>query len=83
MLFANDLILIYGTRVGLNSKLEQLRHALEFRGFKLSRAKTEYLKCGFTGVKGSGEEVTMEGVTIPSVEKFKYLGLIIDEEERY
>jgi len=49
-------------------------------GFRLSRSKIEYLKCGFSGVEGSGEEVTMGGVAIPRVEKFKYLGSIIKQK---
>jgi len=30
-------------------------------------------------VEGSGGEVTMGGVVIPRVEKFKYLGSILEE----
>ena len=35
MLFANDIVLIADTRDEVNSKLEQLSHTLESRGFKL------------------------------------------------
>jgi len=54
MLFADDIILIDETRVGLNDKLEKWIHTLESRGFRLSRSKTKYLRCGFSGVKGDG-----------------------------
>jgi len=47
----------------------------------MSRSKTEYLRSGFSGEEGGGGEVTMEGVVIPRVEKFKYLGSIIEERE--
>jgi len=76
-LFADDIVLIDETSAGLSGKLEQWRHTLESRGFRLSISKTEYLKCEFSGVVRSGEVVTMGGVAIPSVEKFKYLGSII------
>jgi len=59
MLFANDIILIDETRHGIDSKLELWRHTLESRGFKLSRSKTEYLRCGFSGEEGAGEVVTI------------------------
>jgi len=52
---------------------------MESRGFRLSRSKTEYLKCGLKGEVGRGGEVTMGGVVIPRVEKFKYLGPIIEK----
>jgi len=79
MLFADDIVLIDETSAGLSGKLEQWRHTLESKGFRLSRSKTEYLKCEFSGVVGSGEVVTMGGVAIPRVEKFKYLGSIIEQ----
>jgi len=75
MLFADDIVLIDVTRMGVNDKLERWRHTLESRGFRVSRSKTEYLHCCFSG----REEVTIEGMTIPKVDKFKYLGSIIQQ----
>ncbi|XP_019259818.1 PREDICTED: uncharacterized protein LOC109237879 [Nicotiana attenuata] len=40
MLFADDIVLIDETRGGVNKRLEIWRHALESKGFKLSRMKT-------------------------------------------
>jgi len=51
---------------------------LESREFRLSRTKTEYLRCGFSGVEGDGGEITMGGVVVPRVEKFKYLRSIVE-----
>jgi len=51
---------------------------LESRGFRFSGLKTEYLRCEFSGVEGDGGEVTLGGVGVPRVEKFKYLGSIIE-----
>jgi len=68
MHFADGIVLIDVTRDGLNIKLEQLRHTLKCRRFRLSRSKTEYLKCGFSGVKGNSGEFTMGSVTILRVE---------------
>ena len=55
------------------------RCSLESRDFRLSRSKTEYLRCGFNGVEMVGGEVTMGGVMVPQVEKFKYLRSIVKE----
>jgi len=79
MLLADDIVLIDEIRDRLNDKLEKWRHTLESRGFRLSRLKTEYLKCRFSSVEGSGGELTLGEVVIPKVEKFKYLCSIIDE----
>jgi len=79
MLFVDDIVLIDGTRDGLNEKLERWRHSLESRGFRLSRSNTEYLRCGFSGVERGGGEVTMVGVVIPRIKKFNHLGLIVEE----
>jgi len=43
MLFANDIVLVDETRAGVNAKLDLWRQTLESRGFKLSRAKTQYM----------------------------------------
>ena len=79
MVFANDIVLIDENRDGLNSRLELWRHTLEFRGFRLSRSKTEYLQCQFSGDETGDEELNIGDVAVPRVEKFKYLGSIIQE----
>ena len=48
ILFANDIVLIDETRAEVNAKLQFRRQTLESRGFKLSRTKTEYMKCKFS-----------------------------------
>ena len=80
MLFVDDIVFIDETIGGLNEKLERWRHSLESNGFRMSRSKTEYLRCVFSGVVRDKGEVTMGGVVIPRVEKFKYLGSIVEEK---
>ena len=56
------------------------RETLEARGFRLSRSKTEYLQCRFSaGEDGIASEVAVEDAVIPRVERFRYLGSIIQE----
>ena len=43
ILFADDIILFDETRATVNAKLKLWRQTLESRGFRLSRAKTEYM----------------------------------------
>ena len=77
MLFAYNIVLIDKTRGGVNVKLERWRHTLESKGFRVSRSKTEYLHCCFSGKEVAEGEITIDGLSIPKVEKFKYLGSII------
>jgi len=45
----------------------------------VSRSKTEYLHCCFSSRKDAGGEVSIDGRMIPKVDKFKYLGSIIQQ----
>ena len=65
-------VIIDVTREGVNDKLERWRHTLESRGFRASRSKTECLHCCFSEREDARREVTIEGMTILKVEKFKY-----------
>jgi len=78
MLFADDIVLIDESREGVNIKLERWRDTLEAKGFRLSKSKTEYLHCRFSAEKGGvASKVVIEGAIIPMVERFRYLGSII------
>ena len=57
MLFADDIVLIDKTKSGANTKLEIQREALESKSFKISRTKTVYIKCNFSGSKNTNEEI--------------------------
>ena len=70
MMFADDVVLCSEEKAGLEEDLERWRNALEKRGMKVSRAKTEYM-C-LSGV--SRGSVQMQDQQLPEVNKFKYLG---------
>ncbi|VFQ66544.1 unnamed protein product [Cuscuta campestris] len=66
MLFADDIVLIDDTREGLNHKLERWRLALETKGFRISRNKTEYMECRFSGRETESEvEVRIDSHVVP------------------
>jgi len=73
----DDIVLIDETKDRLNNRLELWTHTLESRGFRMSRSKTEYLQCGFNSEEAGGDELTIDGVAVPRVEKFKHLSSII------
>ena len=76
MLFADDIVICEKTRKEVEWRLESWRYALERRGMKVSRSKTEYL-C-INGGNGN-ETVKLEDTKVPRVKEFKYLGLTMQE----
>ncbi|GKB80367.1 retrovirus-related pol polyprotein LINE-1, partial [Tanacetum coccineum] len=48
MIFADDIVLVSESAEGLNDRLENWREALEANGLRVSREKTEYLRCDFS-----------------------------------
>ena len=74
MLFADDMVLCGKSWDNLETRLKTWRRAMEDRGMRVSRQKTEYL-C--IGEKETAEEVKIQGEKLKQVEEFKYLGLTI------
>ena len=67
--------------MSLNARLEVWRVALEGKGLRIGRSKTEYLYCDFSGV-GNDEDIqiTTDGQVVPQVTKFKYLGSFLQRD---
>ncbi|VFR01015.1 unnamed protein product [Cuscuta campestris] len=81
MLFADDIVLIDDTREELNDKLELWRLALETKGFRISRNKTEYMECRFSGRETKSDvEVRIDSHIVPKVDRFRYLGSVIQAD---
>ena len=55
MLFVDDIILVDESEDRANAKLERWRETLEFKSFKISHSKKEYMDCNFIGHIQSGE----------------------------
>ncbi|XP_076949285.1 uncharacterized protein LOC143621880 [Bidens hawaiensis] len=81
MIFVDDIVLVAKSKQDLNMRLEEWRVALERKGLRISRSKTEYLHCDFSGVNGNEEiQITIEGQAVPQTIKFKYLGSFVQSD---
>ena len=79
MLSADDIVLCRQNHRELEEDLEIWRNALERRGLKVSRSKTEYLRVG--GVD-DGEELKLQEEKVKKAKNFKYLGSTISDNGR-
>ena len=79
MLFEDDIVLSRQYHRELEDDLEMLRNALERRGLKVSRSKTEYLKIGDVD---DGEELKQQGEKLKRAKNFKYLDLTVSSDGR-
>jgi Reverse transcriptase (RNA-dependent DNA polymerase) len=80
MLLADDVVLIDESRIEVNQKLELWRQTLESKGFRLSRTKTEYMRCQFSGENSDDRDVSLDGRVVPMNDTFRYLGSMLQSE---
>ena len=76
MLFADDIVLCRSRRDHVERKLEKLRRAMEERGLKIGRRKSEYLGCN----EHQDAELHLQGETVKRVKTFTYLGSMLAED---
>ncbi|KAK3511968.1 hypothetical protein QTP70_027665, partial [Hemibagrus guttatus] len=74
MMFADDIVICSESREQVEENLERWRFALEGRGMKVSRSKTEYMCVNER--EGSGT-VRLQGEEVKKVQEFKYLGTTV------
>jgi hypothetical protein len=80
MLFADDVVLVDESEAGVNRKLELWRQAFESKGFRLSRTKTEYMRCDFGRAAQEEGDVSLEGQVVPKKDTFRYLGSMLQKD---
>ncbi|KAK3542201.1 hypothetical protein QTP86_018486, partial [Hemibagrus guttatus] len=71
MMFADDIVICSESREQVEENLERWRLALERRGMKVSRSKTEYMCVNEREGRGT---VRLQGDEVKKVQEFKYLG---------
>jgi hypothetical protein len=79
MLFVDDVVLVDESRMGVDQKLELWRWTLEAKGFRLSRSKTEYMKCDFSATTQEEGNVRLDGLVVPKKDIFRYLGSMLQK----
>ena len=50
------------------------------KGFRLSRTKTEYMRCDFGTTTREEEDVSLEGQVVPRKDTFRYLGSMLQRD---
>ncbi|XP_026398640.1 uncharacterized protein LOC113294466 [Papaver somniferum] len=64
----------------VEEKLELWRQTLESTGFKLSRTKTEYLKCDFSESWAVEGDMLLNGQSVLRKYSFRYLGSMLQSD---
>jgi hypothetical protein len=80
MLFADDVVPVDDSRTGVNGKLELWRHMLESKVFRLSRTKTEYMRCDFSATRHEEGDVSLDGQMVAKKDTFRYLGSMLQKD---
>ena len=78
MMFADHIVICSESKERVEEKLESWIYALDRRGMKVNRRKTEYRCVNERQVKGT---VTMQGEEVAKVEDFKYLYKVMENAE--
>jgi hypothetical protein len=57
------------------------RHALESKGFRLSRTKTEYMSCDFSVTRHEEGDISLDGQVVAKKDTFRYLGSMLQKDD--
>ena len=72
-MFVDDIVICSESKEQVERSLERWRYALERRGMKVCRSKTEYM-C--MNERSDDKMVLLQGVEVPKVKEFRHLGSI-------
>ena len=50
------------------------------KGFRLSRTKTEYIRCDFSASRHEGGDVSLDGQVVTQKDTFWYLGSMLQKD---
>jgi hypothetical protein len=78
MLFADDVILVNESRTGVDQKLKLWIQTLKAN--RLSRSKTEYMKCDFSTTRQEKGDVRLDGQVVSKKDTFRYLGSMLQKD---
>jgi hypothetical protein len=80
MLFADDVVLVDETRVGVNGKIELWKDALKLKDFRTSKTKTKYTMCNFRTTGHEEGDVSLDRQVVAKKETFQYLGSMLQKD---
>jgi hypothetical protein len=80
MLYTDDIVLVDESRTGVEKKLELWRRTLEAKGFRLSRSKTEYMKCDFSATTQEEGDARLDGQLVSKKDTFHYMGSMLQKD---
>jgi hypothetical protein len=60
--------------------LDLWSQTLEAKGFRLSKSKTEYMKCNFSATTQKDGDVSLDGQVVPKKDTFRYLGSMLQKD---
>jgi hypothetical protein len=80
MPFADDVVLVDESRTGVDQKLELWRRTLEAKCFRLSRSKTDCMKCDFSATTQEEGDVKLDGQVVPKKDIFRYLESMLQKD---
>ncbi|XP_072376062.1 uncharacterized protein [Diabrotica undecimpunctata] len=79
--YADDLVLMGRDKERLKEAVTILAKAARKRGLKINEGKTKYLLCS-RREDNRTREIKMENYTFESVQQFKYLGIIVNTQNK-
>jgi hypothetical protein len=79
MLFTDNVVLVDKSMIGVDHKLELWRRTLEAKYFRLSRSKTEYMKCNFSATTQEKRDVRLNSQVVFKKDTFRYLGSMLQK----
>jgi hypothetical protein len=69
----DNIVIVDKSREGVNRKLKLWRQTLESKRFRISRTKTEYMRCDFGTTISEDGDISLGGQVIPKKDMFRYL----------
>jgi hypothetical protein len=65
---------------GVNRNMELWRQTLESKGFRITRTKTEYMRCDFGTTISDDGDASLGGRVVPNKDIFNYFGSMLQRD---
>ncbi|XP_071687330.1 uncharacterized protein [Rutidosis leptorrhynchoides] len=85
LILADDIVLVLESQDELNRRLEQWRNTLEQNGLRISRLKSEYLRCDYRRIEEDHNDtvdIRIGDQVLHPQDSFRYLGSMLHKSGR-